>query len=92
MQRRVLTVDYDQVEVIAKALSSGVRRGILNALRDGDLSIQELAERMGILQSSCTVNVQALERAGFALDLFGSHGVDLDIPERKHSEPVDLRK
>ena len=64
MQRRVLTVDHDRVEVIAKALSSGVRRGILNALRDGDLSIQELAGRMGIPQSSCTVNVQALERAG----------------------------
>ena len=64
MQRRVLTVDHDQVEVIAKALSSGVRRGILNALRDGDLSIQELAERIAIPQSSCTVNVQALERAG----------------------------
>jgi predicted transcriptional regulator len=64
MQRRVLTVEYDKVEVIAKALSSEVRRGILNTLRDGDLSIQELAARMGIPQSSCTVNVQVLEKAG----------------------------
>lgn len=64
MERRVLTVEYDEVEVIAKALSSPVRRSILNTLRDGDLSIQELAERMGIPQSSCTVNVQVLERAG----------------------------
>lgn len=78
--------------MIAKALSSGVRPGFLNGLRDGDLSIHELAERMAIPQPSCTVNVQALERAGFALDLFGNHGPDLDIPERKHSEPVDLRK
>jgi hypothetical protein len=30
--------------------------------------------------------------ADFALELFGSQGADLDIPEREHSEPVDLRK
>lgn len=30
--------------------------------------------------------------ADFALELFGSQGADLDIPERAHSEPVDLRR
>lgn len=64
MERRVLTVEYEDVETIAKALSSEVRRSILNALRQGELSIQQLAERLEIPQSSCTVNVQALERAG----------------------------
>lgn len=64
MERRVLTVDYNQVETIARALSSDVRRRILNALRDGDRSIQELVKVVGIPQSSCTVNVQVLEKAG----------------------------
>jgi len=64
MERRVLTVEYNNVETIAKALSSKVRRSILDALCDGELSIQELAKCLGIPQSSCTVNVQTLERAG----------------------------
>lgn len=64
MERRVLTVDYDQVGSIAKALSSPARRRILDTLVEGELSIQELAQKLSIPQSTCTVNVQSLERAG----------------------------
>ena len=64
MERRVLTVEYEQVEPIAKALASPARRRILDTLVDGELSIQQLAEELSIPQSTCTVNVQSLERAG----------------------------
>jgi predicted transcriptional regulator len=64
MKRRILTVEYDAVGALAKALSSPVRRKIIEALAEEELSIQELADQLGIPQSTCTVNVQALERTG----------------------------
>lgn len=64
MKRRILTVEYDAVGVLAKALSSPVRRRIIDTLAEEELSIQELADRLSIPQSTCTVNVQSLERAG----------------------------
>jgi predicted transcriptional regulator len=64
MERRVLTVDYEEVGSIAKALASPARRRILDTLVEGELSIQEIAEKLSIPQSTCTVNVQILERAG----------------------------
>lgn len=64
MERRVLTVELDQVESVARALGSRVRREILETLKNRDLSIVELANALSIPQSSCTVNVQVLERAG----------------------------
>jgi predicted transcriptional regulator len=64
MRRRILTVEYDAVETLAKALASPVRRQIINTLTEGEQSIQELANHLGIPQSTCTVNVQMLERTG----------------------------
>lgn len=64
MRRRILTVEYEAVGALAKALSSPVRRQIIDTLATGERSIQELADYLGIPQSTCTVNVQALERVG----------------------------
>jgi len=64
MRRRILTAEPERVEELSKALSSPVRRRILNALATQERSIQELADHLGIPQSSCTVNVQTLELAG----------------------------
>lgn len=64
MRRRILTVEYEAVGALAKALSSPVRRQIIETLAGEERSIQELADYLGIPQSTCTVNVQALERVG----------------------------
>lgn len=64
MRRRILTAEHENVEALAKALSSPVRRRILNALAIQERSIQDLADHVNIPQSSCTVNVQSLVRVG----------------------------
>lgn len=64
MRRRVVTVEYSEVAALAKALSSPLRRRILNALVEKEQSIQELTNALHIAQSSCTMNVQILERVG----------------------------
>ncbi len=64
MRRRILTVEYEAVGTLAKALSSPVRRRIIDTLARQECSIQELADRLEIPQSTCTVNVQTLERVG----------------------------
>ena len=64
MRRRILTLDYDMVEQLAKALSAPSRRQIIDALMEKERSIQELADHLQIPQSTCTVNIQSLERVG----------------------------
>ncbi|MFA7566597.1 MAG: helix-turn-helix domain-containing protein, partial [Alkalispirochaeta sp.] len=64
MRRRILTAEHAHVEELTRALSSPVRRRMLNALALQERSIQELADHLGIPQSSCTVNIQTLAQVG----------------------------
>ncbi len=64
MRRRILTVDYESIADLTRTLASPVRRQIVDSLAGQERSIQELADHLGIPQSTCTVNVQALERVG----------------------------
>lgn len=63
MEKRLLIAQYDEIEIVAKALNSKIRREMLRILRDKELNINQLAQLLGIPQSTCTVNIQILEQA-----------------------------
>jgi predicted transcriptional regulator len=50
--------------LVIRALDSELRRKILSSLYGRRLHVDSLAKELGIPQSTCTVNVQVLERAG----------------------------
>jgi predicted transcriptional regulator len=60
----VKIASYEEVPDIARALNSPLRRRILSLLYHNEMNIQLIAEHLGIPQSTCTVNIQALEKAG----------------------------
>ncbi|MGC9312882.1 MAG: helix-turn-helix domain-containing protein, partial [Sediminispirochaetaceae bacterium] len=63
MEKRLLIAQYDEIEIVAKALNSKIRREMLRILRDKELNINQLAQLLNIPQSTCTVNIQMLEQA-----------------------------
>lgn len=56
--------DTKQLALLAKALSSEVRLDILRLLCRYNLNINEIAEKLGLAQSSAAAHVKALEEAG----------------------------
>jgi len=64
MESKVLVAKSDEVLGIAKALSSPLRINMLHELQKKKRNIQDLANRLNILTSTCTMNIQVLERAG----------------------------
>jgi len=63
MEKRLLIAQYDEIDIVAKALNSKIRREMLRILRDRELNVNQLAQHLDIPQSTCTVNVQILEQA-----------------------------
>jgi len=49
---------------VAKALSSPLRLRMLHVLRQREMNIQNLAKELDILTSTCTMNIQMLEKVG----------------------------
>jgi predicted transcriptional regulator len=64
MESKVFITKSDEVLQVAKALSSPLRIEMLHALRQREMNIQSLARELDILTSTCTMNIQVLERAG----------------------------
>ncbi len=64
MEKRVYMANHEQVLAIAKALSSPLRIQMVQLLLKKRLNIHEIAKELDILQSTCTMNIQALEQAG----------------------------
>jgi predicted transcriptional regulator len=64
MDSKVLIARHDQILEISKALGSPLRLRMLTVLLEKQLNIQDLARELGILTSSCTMNIQILEKAG----------------------------
>jgi Predicted transcriptional regulator len=63
MNGKILAAETDEIEHIARALDSELRRRILALLGNRQMNINQLAEELGIPQSTCTVNVLILEKA-----------------------------
>jgi predicted transcriptional regulator len=63
MENRVFFAEPADIPEIARALDSELRRSILELLGSKKLNVNQIAEALGIPQSTCTVNVQLLEKA-----------------------------
>jgi len=64
MDSKVFIARHSQVLEIAKALSSPLRLRMLDILLGKPHNIKDLAKELGILTSSCTMNIQILEKLG----------------------------
>jgi predicted transcriptional regulator len=64
MERRVLVVSLEEASDVIKALNVPIRRRMLELLRNNTLNVNGIAEALDIPQSTCVMNVQALEKAG----------------------------
>ncbi len=61
---RILIAEYSDLEGVIKALSSPLRLEIMKLLYGNKMNITKISEALKIHQSTCTVNVQLLEKAG----------------------------
>ncbi|MBB6479985.1 ArsR/SmtB family transcription factor [Spirochaeta isovalerica] len=64
MESKVLIAESEKVQEIAKALNSQLRIDMLKILQYRKMNLRELAEELDILTSTCTMNIQILEKAG----------------------------
>lgn len=64
MESKVFITKSNEVLHVAKALSSPLRIRMLHVLHQREMNIQNLAKELDILTSTCTMNIQALEKAG----------------------------
>ena len=63
MGQNILFASTKDIPLIARALDSDLRRRILALLQNSDFNISELCNELNIPQSTCTMNVQILEKA-----------------------------
>ncbi len=82
----------EEIPLIARALSSELRRKMVKLLGAGRMNVGELALALDIPQSTCVVNVQLLERAGIIKteQIAASKGVQkvCFIPHREIVLPI----
>ena len=67
MENKVLLANAEDTANIARALDSELRRKIIRLLAGNKMNVNQIAEALGIPQSTCTVNVQLLEKAKLIL-------------------------
>ncbi|MDR2477185.1 MAG: helix-turn-helix domain-containing protein [Treponema sp.] len=63
MSQNILFASLEDIPLIARALDSELRRKMLRLLQQSNLNIKQLCEALNIPQSTCTMNVQILEKA-----------------------------
>ncbi|MBG0767944.1 MAG: helix-turn-helix domain-containing protein [Spirochaetaceae bacterium] len=63
MNQNIYFATFEDISLIARALDSPVRCEILRLLSDSSLNISQLQTLLQIPQSTCTTNIQILERA-----------------------------
>lgn len=63
MESKIYLATDDEIKDIARALSSELRRKILKFLGYEEMNVGEIANALGIPQSTCVVNIQILEKA-----------------------------
>ncbi len=64
MPDTVVFIDNSEIATFVKALHSPVRREIFELLRTRTLTVNQVATKFGISQSSAVTHIQALEKAG----------------------------
>jgi len=63
MESKIYIANVNEIADVARALDSELRRKIISLLEQRRLNINQIAEELGIPQSTCAVNVQILEKA-----------------------------
>jgi predicted transcriptional regulator len=63
MSQNIFFASIGDIPLIARALDSELRRKMLQLLRGSDLNIKQLCAALTIPQSTCTMNIQILEKA-----------------------------
>ncbi|MCK9548458.1 MAG: helix-turn-helix domain-containing protein [Sphaerochaeta sp.] len=63
MSQKIMFASPSEIPAIARALDSELRLSIITLLQTKDMNITQLCTALGIPQSTCTANVQILERA-----------------------------
>lgn len=64
MSEPILYAKAEDIEKISRALDSNIRIRMLEIIYKEELNVNQLCERLGIPQSSCTTNLKILEQAG----------------------------
>ncbi len=73
-----ITIDSDdQIELIAKALSSQTRRIILNHIQDNPLDVSSIAAKLKMTEANISAQIKKLQEAGLVTCSYssGNHGV-----------------
>ncbi len=63
MSQKNLFAGPDEVQAIARALDSELRLQMIHLLQNSAMNIKQLCVALQIPQSTCTANIQILERA-----------------------------
>lgn len=72
-----LFVDDSNIEVIAKALASKTRWRILKLLKENELDVSDIAEKLNQTEANISAQVKILEHANLLSSTYlpGTHGV-----------------
>ncbi|MGB4405477.1 MAG: helix-turn-helix domain-containing protein [Sphaerochaeta sp.] len=63
MSQKILFAGPDDIQAVSRALSSELRCQIIQLLQNSSMNIKQLCAALDIPQSTCTANVQLLEKA-----------------------------
>lgn len=63
MSQKILFAGPDEVQAIARALDSELRLQMIQLLQNSNMNIKQLCAALQIPQSTCTANIQILEKA-----------------------------
>ncbi len=64
MESRMLMIDAEESYQVLNALASQTRLAILKLLSDGQLNVNEIAEKLQLPQSTVSTNITVLQKAG----------------------------
>jgi predicted transcriptional regulator len=77
VEQNLLVSDDNEIELIAKALSSSTRREILRLVRAEEIDVSKIAEYLEMTEANISAQIKRLEKAGLIRCFYtpGQHGV-----------------
>ena len=77
IEQNLMITDDNEIEIVAKALSSETRRNILRLIRTQEIDVSKIAEHLGMTEANISAQIKRLEKAGLISCFYtpGQHGV-----------------
>jgi len=77
IEQNLLVSNDNEIELIAKALSSSTRREILRLVRTEEIDVSKIAEYLEMTEANISAQIKRLEKAGLIRCFYtpGQHGV-----------------